>query len=249
MSSTNTSTNDLQYNSGDFAPVPADNGDNEIASTAHLLPGPDLSNAATITSGADSFWSSFQTLPLPDHSYGDTLGPSLFDSILNPAGLNHGRYSPFAYNPLTLDHAFPTPDTMPASTRLQAESSQRPARLPNGYVDLTASPDSPPRRRKPSASSPGPSNKRRKREDGTAAEQEIEAPPEVEEVDLTQEADPIQEILQKQRADAIKAQEKPEETRTTFNTFNCVICMDNPTDLTATACGTVIQLDLYRIVR
>jgi len=44
-------------------------------------------------------------------------------------------------------------------------------------------------------------------------------------------------VLQKQREDAVKAQAKPEETVTTFNTFNCVICMDNPTDLTATACG------------
>jgi hypothetical protein len=47
----------------------------------------------------------------------------------------------------------------------------------------------------------------------------------------------VHEVLQKQRLDAIKAQARPEEKATTFNTINCVICMDVPTDLTATACG------------
>jgi L-lactate dehydrogenase len=56
-------------------------------------------------------------------------------------------------------------------------------------------------------------------------------------VDLTDEKQSVQEVLQKQRQDAIKSQAKPEEKPTTFNTFNCVICMDMPTDLTATACG------------
>jgi L-lactate dehydrogenase len=62
-------------------------------------------------------------------------------------------------------------------------------------------------------------------------------PAKAEEVDLTSDKTSAQEVLQKQREDAVKAQAKPEETVTTFNTFNCVICMDNPTDLTATACG------------
>ena len=56
-------------------------------------------------------------------------------------------------------------------------------------------------------------------------------------MDLTDDKQSIQDTLQKQREDAVKSQTKPEEQPTTFNTFTCVICMDNPTDLTATACG------------
>ncbi|KAF1918275.1 hypothetical protein BDU57DRAFT_446410 [Ampelomyces quisqualis] len=86
----------------------------------------------------------------------------------------------------------------------------RAARLPTGYVDLTATPDSPPHRRKTQSPTPGPSAKRRK-------------------LDLTDD---------KQRPHAsTNALTKPDDKPTTFNTFNCVICMDMPTDLTATACG------------
>lgn len=156
--------------------------------------------------------------------YESPPNPSFLDSILNPAGLDHNRFSPFAYRP--------NPD-MPPSTRA---SQTRPARLPNGYVDLTSAPDSPPQRRKRESPSPGPSAKRQKREDGSAAKKEALEEPKIEEVDLTEE-ESARKILQKQREDAVKSQTKPEEKPTTFNTFNCVICMDMPTDLTATACG------------
>jgi hypothetical protein len=159
--------------------------------------------------------------------------PSFLDTILNPAGLDHNRFSPFSYHPpppFTRQPFFATRDEMPPNTRA------RPARLPNGYVDLTSTPDSPPQRRKRQSPTPGPSAKRQKREDGPARP-EGSKPLKVEEVDLTEEKEPMQEVLQKQREDAIQAQQKPVETRTTFNTFNCVICMDMPTDLTATACG------------
>jgi hypothetical protein len=61
----------------------------------------------------------------------------------------------------------------------------------------------------------------------------------VEEVDLTDDKTTVKDVLQKQREDAVKAQTKPEEKPTSFNSFNCVICMDMPTDLTATACGAL----------
>jgi hypothetical protein len=67
----------------------------------------------------------------------------------------------------------------------------------------------------------------------------------VEEVDLTDGKQSVQEVLQKQREDAVKSQTKPEEKPTTFNTFNCVICMDMPTDLTATACGASSFISVY----
>lgn len=82
-----------------------------------------------------------------------------------------------------------------------------------------------------------------KRNDGTAsastsqAKSEQETSEKIEEIDLSDEKIGLQDILQKQRADAVKAQQKPEEKATTFNTFTCVICMDTPTDITATSCG------------
>lgn len=132
---------------------------------------------------------------------------------------------------------------MPPTTRARPQAS-RPDRLANGYVDLTSAPDSSPTgtARKRESPTPGPSAKRQKRGDGSAARvddkvEEDDKVEKVDEVDLTEPRSPLQEALQKQQADAVKAQAKPEETVTTFNSFNCVICMDNPTDLTATACG------------
>ncbi|KAG9193960.1 hypothetical protein G6011_03995 [Alternaria panax] len=165
-----------------------------------------------------------------------------FDHILHPASLDDGRYSPFAWRPYS---PFNENSVMPPSTRSHPEAS-RPDRLANGYVDLTSAPDSPPTRtaRKRESPTPGPSAKRQKRDDGSAAEvgepgkSEEGDKRQVGEVDLTQEPkSPLQDALQKQRADAVRVQARPEETVTTFNSFNCVICMDNPTDLTATACG------------
>lgn len=124
---------------------------------------------------------------------------------------------------------------MPPNTRANGQDAQQSGRLSNGYVDLTATPDSPPRRRKRGSSSPGPSAKRARRNGGRVGE--AAEGQEIEEVDLTDDSIPVAQVLQKQRLDAVKAQAKPEETKSTFNTFTCVICMDSPTDLSATACG------------
>jgi hypothetical protein len=185
----------------------------------------------------NNFEEAYREPPLPYSTAG------FFDHILNPAGLGHGRYSPFAWRPYS-----PLAHDMPPTTRARPQGSQRPTgRLPNGYVDLTSTPDSPPQRRKRESPTPGPSAKRQKREDGTAAWTQGGGaePVKVEELDLTSGKNPVQEILQKQRSDAVKAQAKPEETHTTFNTINCVICMDNPTDLTATACGMLTPAIIY----
>ncbi|KAH9866886.1 hypothetical protein IAQ61_007475 [Plenodomus lingam] len=161
---------------------------------------------------------------------------NFLESILNPAGLDHGRYSPFVYRPSP-----PAPSrvravrNMPPNTRANGQDAQQSGRLSNGYVDLTATPDSPPRRRKRGSSSPGPSAKRARRNGGRVGE--AAEGQEIEEVDLTDDSIPVAQVLQKQRLDAVKAQAKPEETKSTFNTFTCVICMDSPTDLSATACG------------
>ncbi len=175
-----------------------------------------------------------------DDAFRQTPTPPLanfLDTILNPAQLDHGRYSPFDYRPSTHRQPVASTDDMPPVTRPRLNASQRPARLPNGYVDLTSVPDTPPQPRRRESPSPGPSAKRRKRDHGTDRKRESPEPVAIEEVDLTDEKLSIQDTLQKQRQDAVKSQTKPEEQPTTFNTFTCVICMDNPTDLTATACG------------
>ncbi|KAF1849221.1 uncharacterized protein K460DRAFT_404456 [Cucurbitaria berberidis CBS 394.84] len=181
---------------------------------------------------SDVFDGPYRPVPSPSPPLANFL-----DNILNPAGLDHNRFSPFVYHPSPPRYFPTTADDMPPTTRTRPQSAQRPARLPNGYVDLTATPDSPPQRRKRTSPTPGPSAKRQKRGDATPAPRDNVEPINVEEVDLTVDKPSVQEILQKQRADAVKAQAKPEEQPTTFNTFTCVICMDNPTDLTATACG------------
>lgn len=155
--------------------------------------------------------------------------PSLsFDNLLNPT--------------IADDPAFAYTNAAPYD---MSSSRAQPGRLSNGYVDLTSShvdltePDSPPRRRRRESSSPGPSSKRQKRtDDATAAAvgSNNKPPAQIEEIDLSQD-DEMLDVLKKQREEAIKSQAKPEETVTTFNTFNCVICMDRPTDITATACG------------
>lgn len=160
--------------------------------------------------------------------------PNFFDHLLNPAINNDDPAFAYTY----------------ASPYDMSSSRAQPGRLSNGYVDLTSphvdltEPSSPPsQRRKRDSPAPGPSAKRQKREDGTAAEPEssnTKPPAKIEEIDLSQDDD-ILDVLQKQREEAIKAQAKPEETITTFNTFNCVICMDRPTDISATACGAYIQ--------
>ena len=58
----------------------------------------------------------------------------------------------------------------------------------------------------------------------------------IEEIDLCDDQSDLRETLRKQRAEAVQAQ-KHEEEATTFSNFTCVICMDSPTDITATSCG------------
>lgn len=235
--------------SGDFPhPLPA-----LTAYTDHLPPRPDSSrphshyNFDTILhsvpasqqsspylSANSYFEEAFRASPSPP--------PCSLDSILNPLAPG---LSPFSYPP-------PSPparrrprspvvsipvNTMP-STRQRGEL---PGRLSNGYVDLTS--DSPPdpvgqRRMKRESPSPGPSSKRLKQNDGTALRRNSKTPEaKVEEIDLSEDKAAVLEVLQKQREEAVKAQRTQEEKATNFNSLTCVICMDTPTDLTATACG------------
>ncbi|KAH6680814.1 hypothetical protein B0J14DRAFT_634313 [Halenospora varia] len=62
----------------------------------------------------------------------------------------------------------------------------------------------------------------------------------VEAVDLTdvENEEQYKELAAKQQAELIKKQQQDEATRPVrLADFNCIICMDNPTDLTVTHCG------------
>jgi len=154
--------------------------------------------------------------------------PSFLDNILNPISAT----DPF--------DQYPQFSAMPPSQR-----NERSARLRSGFVDLTDDvPDASNslRRSKRKEATPGPSTKRVKHNDGTALQVDNQAPSAtVEKIDLSEDQQDGQDVLQKQRADAVKAQQPPEEKATTFNSFTCVICMDSPTDLTATACGRFLS--------
>jgi hypothetical protein len=62
-------------------------------------------------------------------------------------------------------------------------------------------------------------------------------PIEIEDIDLTEDPNPLKDALQKQREEQIKAQKEASNQPPSLTKFTCVICMDTPTDLTATNCG------------
>ncbi|KAE9965355.1 hypothetical protein BLS_007691 [Venturia inaequalis] len=61
-------------------------------------------------------------------------------------------------------------------------------------------------------------------------------PTAIEAIDLTEEATPLKDTLQKQREDQIKAQREDAGKPLLLTKMTCVVCMDTPTDLTATKC-------------
>ncbi|OCK82560.1 hypothetical protein K432DRAFT_380304 [Lepidopterella palustris CBS 459.81] len=187
-----------------------------------------------------------------------TLHQSHFDTILNtPVSAGIERF----VSPL---HWSSSHRQRPRSPTLSSLSAFRPtamtsSRLPNGYVDLThepSSPSSPPmipcrrisKRTSNAHSSPeaaeGPSTKRVRLNNGTSgragtigkAEPATASSP-IEEIDLVNDTNPLQSALQKQRVEQVKAQEKPSEKPLRLSNLTCVICMDTPTDITATSCG------------
>lgn len=207
-------------------------------------------SAAAVLATMSASDSPFNAYPLRGNQYSLQNWDWNFDDL--PANPHHEPapaptaddwdFDYFLHNPVDdQDPAFAYTNATPYN---MSSSRAQPGRLPNGYVDLTSphvdltEPDSPPRRRKRESPTPGPSSKRVRREDGKVAESSNSKSPDapIEQIDLSQDDD-VLDVLKKQREDAIKAQAKPVETVTTFNSFNCVICMDRPTDITATACG------------
>jgi hypothetical protein len=131
--------------------------------------------------------------------------------------------------PYVFRRSFPTlPSTSQTQTRKRTAAA------------LSSSPSSPPE------SEPGPSVKRQRRPGERvrtrratphASAAGTSTPAEIEAIDLTEEANPLKDALQKQREDQIKAQREDAGKPLMLTKMTCVICMDTPTDLTATNCG------------
>lgn len=183
-----------------------------------------------------------------DEAFRATPSPqptSFLDNILNPVESHTSSFGYYQVRESSPQRRRQSPSIRIPNTNMPPaqSSTDRSARLGNGYVDLTSTPDATEglrasRRTRHSSPSPGPSSKRVKQNDGTPLKRETRrTEATVEEIDLSDDKQTVQDVLQKQREEAVKAQQKPEEKATTFNTFTCVICMDTPTDLTATACG------------
>jgi hypothetical protein len=101
------------------------------------------------------------------------------------------------------------------------------------------------------SSSAGPSTKRRRTSTNTIPTSTphlrkapaFNAAKSIEQIDLSQDSDPdtaaLTSTLQKQRADAISSQFNNDNggEKSKLNTLQCTVCLDTPTDLTATSCG------------
>ena len=127
--------------------------------------------------------------------------------------------------------------------------------LPFGFIDLTADLSSPappsPMRRLRSTEAEGsrdssgqPSTKRRRIDIVDISEvhpraNDSVAKKEIEEVDLRDVEDEsgLFKVLEQQRADAIKSQKEQSNKPLRFSTQQCVVCMENMTNITSTHCG------------
>lgn len=104
--------------------------------------------------------------------------------------------------------------------------------LTEGVVDLTSSPDMAPcKKRKRGGDSPALSKKVPRKE---PEHKEVE----VQDLVALEEEAEYEAMMDKQKAEDLKKQQKEEATRPArLADFQCIICMDNPTNLTVTHCG------------
>ena len=140
--------------------------------------------------------------------------------------------------------------------------------FPNGFVDLTGSP--PPmsparnsnthRREIPgtsrnqrshatrpsfsSYSSEAPSNPAKRRKIGNDSSQSSKRAQTIEGIDLTgvDDDDGLSKVLEQQRLATIKAQQEQASKPVKLSSLQCIICMENMKDLTATSCGMLLQV-------
>ncbi|KAF7189047.1 E3 ubiquitin-protein ligase complex slx8-rfp subunit slx8 [Pseudocercospora fuligena] len=166
-----------------------------------------------------------------DQLFGYDLANTFFESVGNtPASNNNSDSQEF----VTLEDS-ETDSSMPPATRRRTNGRRSTA------VDLTSAASSP----EPSASRPTRSTRKRSADDtnageGRAPKRKRSVAENIEEVDLTNEAPSAEdELLQAQQQETIKAQQAAEESSgpQRIGKRQCIICMENYTNCTATACG------------
>ncbi|QDS76176.1 hypothetical protein FKW77_007957 [Venturia effusa] len=156
----------------------------------------------------------------------------LGDDYDNDDDLSGSSTYPTDEAPYVFRHSFPP---IPTNSQTRKRNSS--------VLDLDSAPSSPSETEPPQ---PGPSVKRfrrpgervkRPKPTPNPAVEGTNTPAEIEAIDLTEEATPLKDALQKQREDQIKAQREDAGKPLLITKMTCVVCMDTPTDLTATKCG------------
>ncbi|KAL0253062.1 hypothetical protein SLS55_010512 [Diplodia seriata] len=234
--------------------------DTPTATPAPFAPQPTRSNfLAQVLNGGDDGAATQRSAAVSSSRHRPAQSPPSHYNPRIPSPRNHG------YVDLTREQT--PPISQERSTLRTLHYSQQPTAESPSNTSSTSPDSAMLRsgRRKRDATSPlfvplDPSSKRAKRNDGSsgttggrrgsrqegantdgpsnaAARSEVE---EIERIDLIDDDTPLAEALQKQRAEQVKAQQESQngaDAPTTLTNITCVICMDVPKDLTATACG------------
>ncbi|KAL2075242.1 hypothetical protein VTL71DRAFT_185 [Oculimacula yallundae] len=244
-SSSSTSTD---FDSLTLPPINPDNNDSELPSLSNprffdalsriqapifSVPGPSTAAVNTNTnSRPQSRTSQTNQEPPPSNQQQRRTPPPVSQYRLA------GFESPDPFDDLNFDDFFPAPEQIPS-----ASSSRR-----SSFVDLTrSSPDMAPatsRKRKATTPAAGRASKVTKnstskvsRPTSAAGKKEMADVQTIDLVDIDDKEE-YDERMRKEQAEMIKKQNQAEATKSVkLAEFQCIICMDNPTDLTVTFCG------------
>ncbi|CAL3969294.1 unnamed protein product [Diplocarpon coronariae] len=156
-----------------------------------------------------------------------------------------GSESPDLFDNVFFDTDYPLPDNMPAHTTRSTQQTS--------FVDLTTDSSpvvphtmAPSKKRKAGTPEEGRVSKTTKNStsknsrQSSAAGAKPEKDESVETVDLSgvETKAEAEEVMAQQEAEIIRKQNQEDATRPVkLSEFQCIICMDNPTDLTVTYCG------------
>jgi len=138
-----------------------------------------------------------------------------------------------SYVDLTQDSS---PSTMPPARRTQTSVHPRPPQRRNALRGSLSE-----------HLSEEPSNPAKRRKTGTEVSQSSQRRHKIEELDLRDVDDDrgLSKVLEQQRMATIKAQQEQANKPVKMSTLQCIICMENMKDLTATHCGKSLMVALH----
>jgi hypothetical protein len=223
---------------------------------AHSRPAPPVPPPISPPSRLPDFWSSVYAPPASrGQSFWDTV-PNLHDSPTqpNPAGRSNPRLSPSFHPPPTAQPPLQTSSELPFAYTLDFDSSRSnsPAAMPSrdrrpSVIETNA-------RNRPAISTKRPqrpvdepessgANKRTRPNvgDSSTSRRRSSSAVEIIDIDAVDEGDAMEETLAKQRQEQVRTAatggNPGEDERRYLTKMTCVICLESPTDLTATNCG------------